>query len=156
MTVNKSHTLMQAASLILILIIWIATPEKVYAGTLYEYIDKNGDVVITDKLPPGVKAKNQESFPDVSEKQKMEWQKERDSQLQMNREVEEKKKEKQEKIRTIREELDRAKSEEQRYRSNMNQSALSSQRHRWRMLLDEQLKVIEEKQKMLNELETMP
>ena len=127
---------MHVASLILILIVWITVPEKVYGGTLYEYINKNGDAVITDKLPAGVKAKHKESFSDLSEEQKLESQKKSKSQLQMNRKVGEKRKEKQEKIRTIREELERAKSEEQRYRSDMNQSARPSQRHHWRMLMN--------------------
>jgi hypothetical protein len=38
----------------------------------------------------------------------------------------------------------------------MNQSANYSQRHHWRVMLDEQQKVIEEKQKLIDELEAQP
>ncbi len=152
---NKLGRLMPAASSALLFFIWIAAAGEAQGQTLYEYIGKDGTVIITDHPPPGVNAKKVESLPEPREEQKA-LDKEADEKMQNYREAEKKRKEREETIRDAREELEKAKRDEQNYRSNMNQSANYSQRHHWRVLVDEQLKLIEEKQKKLDELESSP
>ena len=76
--------------------------------------------------------------------------------MQRYREGAAKRNEKEENIRVLREELERAKRDEENYRMNMNQSSGFAQRHHWRTLVDEQLKLIEEKKKKLDDLESRP
>ena len=145
-----------AAPLVLAIFLWITVCGEAQGGTLYEYTDKNGAVVITDRPPPGVKATPKTSYPPITEEQKSAWEREKAEQLQQNPKGDEAKKEKQKKIRAVRAELKKAIRDEQHYRSNMNQSANYSQRHHWRLLVDEQEKVIAEKRKKLKDLESKP
>ena len=57
MTAYKLRGLMPAASLALLIFILIASAGEAQGQTLYEYIDKDGTVVITDSPPPGVNVK---------------------------------------------------------------------------------------------------
>ena len=156
MAANKLRVLIPAVSLMLVMAAWITISGEVYGGTLYQYIDKDGSTVITDNPPAGVQAEPLMSLPDITEEQKAETEKEDDAKIQKNQQADIKRLEKDEKIRTAREELERAKNDADLYRSNMNQSANYSQRHHWRVMLDEQQKVIEEKQKLIDELEAQP
>jgi len=138
-------------------IVWIISSAGLVQGqTLYEYIDKDGSVVITDSPPPGAKVKKVESEPPQTAEQKAAAEKENSERVQRYREAEDQKKDKDEAIRIAREELERAKRDEELYRANMNQASGYAQRHHWRTLVDEQLKLIEEKQKKLDELESRP
>lgn len=156
MAAHKLHVLIPAVSLVLVLSVWITISGEVYGGTIYQYIDKDGSTVITDNPPGGVLAKPVMSLPDITEEQKAESVKEDDAIKQKNQEADVKRLEKDEKIKTAREELEKAKTDADHYRSNMNQSANYSQRNHWRVMLDEQQKVIEEKQKLIDELEAQP
>ncbi len=156
MAAHRLRVLITAVSLIVLMAAWIAISEEAYGGTLYQYIDKDGSTVITDNPPEGVQAKPLMSLPDITEEQKAESEKEDDAKMQKDREADAKRLEKDEKIKTAREELERAKNDADLYRSNMNQSANYSQRHHWRVMLDEQQKVMEEKQKLIDELEAQP
>ena len=156
MAAHKLRVLIPAVSLILVLSVWIAISGEVYGGTIYQYIDKDGSTVITDNPPEGVLAQPVMSLPDMTEEQKAVSEKEDDATRQKNQEVDARRLEKDGKIKTAREELEKAKTDADHYRSNMNQSANYSQRHHWRVMLDEQQKVIEEKQKLIDELEAQP
>jgi len=156
MAAHKLRVLRPAVSLILVLSVWIAISGEVYGGTIYQYIDKDGSTVITDNPPEGVLAQPVMSLPDMTEEQKAVSEKEDDATRQKNQEVDARRLEKDGKIKTAREELEKAKTDADHYRSNMNQSANYSQRHHWRVMLDEQQKVIEEKQKLIDELEAQP
>jgi len=156
MAAHKLRILIMAVSFILVMAAWIAISGEAYGGTLYQYIDKDGSTVITDTPPEGVKAKPLMTLPDITEEQKAESEKERETKIQKYREADVKSQEKEEKIRAAREELDKAKSDEQLYRSNMNQSANYSQRFHWRTLVDEQEKLIADLQKKLDDLESGP
>jgi hypothetical protein len=156
MAANKLRVLIPAVSLMLVMAAWITISGEVYGGTLYQYIDKDGSSVITDNPPEGVQAKPMMTLPDITEEQKVEMEKDDDANKQKIQEADTKRLEKDEKIKTAREELERAKSDADHYRSNMNQSANYSQRHHWRLMLDEQQKVIEEKQKLIDDLEAQP
>jgi hypothetical protein len=156
MAAHKLRVLIPAMSLIMVMAAWISISGEVYGGTLYQYIDKDGSSVITDNPPEGVQAEPIMKLPETTEEQKVETEKEDNAIMQKNQEADEKRLGKDEKIKTVREELERAKNDADIYRSNMNQSANYSQRHHWRTMLDEQQKVIEEKQKLIDELEARP
>ena len=156
MAAHKLRVSIPAVSLILVLCALIALPGDANGEKLYQYIDKDGSTVITDNPPEGVSAQPVMSLPDVTEQQKAASEKEDDAAKLRNQEADAKRLEKVEKIKTAREELEKAKSDADHYRSNMNQSANYSQRHHWRTMLDEQLKAIEEKQKLIDELEAQP
>jgi hypothetical protein len=156
MAAHKLRVLILAVSLILVLSAWIAISGEVYGGKIYQYIDKDGSTVITDNPPEGVSAQPVMSLPDMTEEQKAVSEKEEDATRQKNQEADVKRLEKDGKIKTAREELEKAKTDADHYRSNMNQSANYSQRHHWRVMLDEQQKMIEEKQKLIDELEAQP
>jgi type IV secretory pathway VirB10-like protein len=153
MAAYKLRGLIPAASLILLVFIWIAAAGEAQGQTLYEYTDKDGSIIITDSPPPGVNAKKLESLPEPTKAQKAAAGKEANEKSQDYREADKKR---EENIRVAREELEKAKMDEQNYRSNMNQASGYSQRYHWRTLVDEQLKLIEEKQKKLDELESSP
>ena len=141
----------------LLAVAWvISSAGHVQGQTLYEYIDKDGSVVITDSPPPGAKIRKVESVPPQTEEQKSAAEKESGEKAQRYREADAQRQEKQEAVRIAREELEKAKRDEQLYRMNMNQASGYAQRHHWRTLVDEQLKLIEEKQKKLEELEGRP
>ncbi|MGC9976784.1 MAG: DUF4124 domain-containing protein [Syntrophales bacterium] len=156
MAAYKLRGLIPAASLILLVFIWIAAAGEAQGQTLYKYTDKDGSIIITDSPPPGVNAKKLESLPEPTEAQKAAADKKANEKSQDYREAEKKRGEREENIRVAREELEKAKMDEQNYRSNMNQASGYSQRYHWRTLVDEQLKLIEEKQKKLDELESSP
>jgi molecular chaperone GrpE (heat shock protein) len=143
-------------SLLLLGFVWIAVAGEAQGGTLYEYVDKDGTVVITDSPPPGVKVKTLDSLPKITEEQKVASEKEGNEKSQRYREADVKRKERDESIRTIREELEKAKRDEENYRANMNQASGYAQRNHWRKLVDEQLKLIDEKKKKLDDLESRP
>ena len=135
---------------------WIAAAGEAQGQALYEYIDKDGTVIITDSPPPGVKIKKLQSLPKMTEEQKAASEKEGNEKLQKYREADEKRKEREENIRAVREELEKAKRDEENYRMNMNQASGYAQRRHWRTLVDEQLKLIDEKKKKLEDLESRP
>jgi hypothetical protein len=154
MAFHKLPRLLLMVSLLLILV-WIAAGEA-QGQTLYEYIDKDGTVIITDSPPPGVNFKKVQSLPAMTEEQKAAAEKEDNERLQKYRETAAKRNEKEENIGVLREELEKAKRDEENYRMNMNQASGFAQRHHWRTLVDEQLKLIEEKKKKLDDLESRP
>jgi len=152
----KLRRLLPRVSLLLLGFVWIAAAGEAQGGTLYEYVDKDGTVVITDSPPPGVNVKPLESLPVITEEQKKASEKEGNEKLQRYREADAKRKEREENIKAIREELEKAKRDEDNYRVNMNQASGFAQRTHWRKLLDEQLKLIDEKKKKLDDLESRP
>jgi hypothetical protein len=133
--------------------LWISCPGELYGKTLYEYVDKDGTAVITDIQPPGGKFKTIEVPTEKTEEKKIE------SGNRPNKQAGEtvaKRNEKREKIRALKEELKKAKIDEQHYRSNMNQASGFSQRHHWRVHVDKQLEQIEKIEKEIEELERRP
>lgn len=156
MAAYKLRGLLRGVSLMLLSFVFLAAAGEAQGGTLYEYIDKDGTVVITDSPPPGVNVKTLDSLPKITEEQKAASEKEGSEQLQRYRQADAKRKEKEENIKAVREELEKAKRDEESYRANMNQASGYAQRHHWRTLVDEQLKLIEEKQKKLDDLESRP
>lgn len=151
-----------AVSLALIMVVWIAAPGELQGQTLYRYIDKDGSSVLTDNPPPGVKAKRIDSLPESTESTESTKEdvpdqgKETDIKAEKSKESEVKKKDKRGEIEALREEIAKAESNAQRYRSNMNQSPGFAQKRYWRNLLDDQEKDVEEKKKKLEELESSP
>jgi hypothetical protein len=156
MTAYKLHGLMPAASLALLIFILITSAGEAQGQTLYEYLDKDGTVIITDNPPPGVNVKKSQSLPIMTEDQKAASEKEGNEKLQRYREADAKRNEREANIRVAREELEKAIRDEQNYRANMNQASGYAQRHHWRTLVDEQLRLIEEKKKKLDDLESRP
>jgi hypothetical protein len=156
MTDHKLHSLITSILLLLVLSAWISLSSEVYGGTIYQYIDKDGSTVITDNPPEGVSATPVIEQPDLTVEQKEVTEKEDEAIKQKSQEADAKRLEKETKINAAREELEKAKRDADLYRSNMNQSANFSQRRHWRTMLDEQQKFIEEKQKLIDELEAQP
>lgn len=155
MAYYKIRRLLPRMSLLLLLsFVWIVASGEARGQTLYQYIDKDGTVIITDSPPPGVKIKKLQSLPNMTEEQKAASEKEGSEKLQKYREADAKRKDRNDNIRVVREELEKAKRDEQNYRMNMNQASGYAQRHHWRTLVDEQLKLIDEKQKKLDDLES--
>jgi len=156
----KLCRLLPRVSLLLLLLllsfIWIAAAGEAQGQTLYRYIDKDGTVIITDSPPPGVNVKTLDSLPKITEEQKAALEKEGNEKSQRYSETETKRNEKEENIKAIKEDLEKAKRDEENYRANMNQASGYAQRHHWRTLVDEQQKLIEEKQKKLDDLESRP
>jgi len=156
MTDHKLQGLISVILMLLVLSVWISLTSEVYGGTVYEYIDKDGSTVITDNPPEGVSAKPVIEQPDSTVEQKEATEKDEEAIKQKYQEAEAKRLEKEARINAAREELEKAKVDADHYRSNMNQSANYSQRYHWRTMLDEQQKFIEEKQKLIDELEAQP
>jgi hypothetical protein len=160
MAAHKFSALTQKGLLILIMIVWIATPGEVRGETLYKCIDKDGNVIITDNPLPEFQ------FVPVVPEQSLEMMEEQRLQLEkkeieietdvLQRINDDRKKDKQEKIMASREDLEKAKVNEESYRFNMIQTLDLSQRLYWGEMLDKQKKVVEEKQKKLNELQSEP
>jgi len=141
------------APLILMMIIWINVPGDAHGGALYKYTDKDGSIILTDNPPPGVEAKKYISSDDIPTETKAAPEIEPGVKTQSIQDSEAKKQDKRQKIQTLREEVDKAVSEEAAHRRNMNQAHGYVQRNYWRKLLDEKLKEIEEKRKQIEELE---
>jgi hypothetical protein len=156
MAAYKLRGLMPVASLTLLIFIWIAGGGEAQGQTLYEYMDKDGTVIVTDSPPPGVNVKKSQLLPNMPEEQKPASEKESSEKLQRYREADAKRKERAENIRVAREELEKAKRDEANYRANMNQASGYAQRNHWRKLVDEQLTLIDEKKKKLDDLESRP
>ena len=152
----KLCRLLPTVSLLLLSFVWISAAGDAQGQTLYEYVDKDGTVIITDSPPPGVNVKKSQSLPNMTEEQKAASEKEGNEKLQKYRDADVKRKEREENIRVVREELEKAKRDEENYRVNMNQASGFAQRYHWRTLVDEQLKLIEEKKKKLDDLESRP
>jgi len=150
----KLSKLLPRVSLLLLSFVWISASGEAQGQKLYQYIDKDGTLIITDSPPPGANIRKLQSLPDMTEEQKAASEKESSEKLEKYREADTKRNERDENIRVLREELERAKIDEQTYRANMNQASGYAQRHHWRTLVDEQLELIEEKQKKLDDLES--
>jgi hypothetical protein len=140
--------------LIVMMILWMTVPGDAHGGTLYKYTDKDGSIILTDNPPPGVKAKKYIVSDDMPTEPKAAPEIEPGVKIQSTQEAEAKKEDKQQKIKSLREELDKAVRDEAAYRRNMNQAQGYSQRRHWRQLVDEQLNLIEEKKKQIEELES--
>lgn len=153
MAANKYYALRQSG-LLLLLLVWIVAPGEARGQMLYKYIDEDGTYVITDNPPPEFKLVP-DSPPDVMEEKRLELEKEKEK-IQTTREAQEIRTTREEKIRAARSEWERAKSYEENYRLNMQQTANYSQRLYWRAMLDKQQKVVEEKKKQLDELMSLP
>lgn len=145
-----------AISVSFMMIAAIFLSENVQAGTIYEYVDRDGSVVLTDSPPPGSKVRPVQSYRDMTEADKQEMEKEKSSNMQKYRESEGKRKEKEEKIRAAREEYEQAVRNEQQYRANKNQASGYAQQRHWIQMLEEQNKELAEKKKKLQELESEP
>lgn len=126
------------------------------AGTIYEYIDRDGDVVLTDSPPPETRAKPVQIYRDMTEADKKALEKEKSSKLQKYQESDLKRKEKEEKIRAAREEYEQAVKDEQWHRANKNQASGYSQQRQRAQMLEEKKKEMEEKKNKLQELEINP
>jgi len=131
-------------------------PGMLQAGTIYEYVDRDGSVVLTDSPPPGVKAKPVQTYRDMTEADKQELEKAKSSQMLKYREADVKRKEKADKLRVAREEYEQAVKNEQQYRANKNQASGYAQQRHWIHMLEEQNKELEEKKKKIQELESEP
>jgi hypothetical protein len=138
----------------IMIIISFCISGNAWAGTIYDYVDRDGSVVFTDSPPPGVNARPIQSFKKLTEEENRALEKERSSRMESFRESEEKRKEKEEKIRAARAEYEQALQEEQRFRSNKNQARGYAQQRYWIKMMEEQSKEIEEKKKKLQEIES--
>lgn len=146
-----------ALSLILIMmIVWCVIPKYSWGGTLYQYKDKDGTIVITDTPPPGVNAKPMQSFEDRTVDTKAGPDKEAEATKQASPKAEASREENRAKISILKKELEQAIKNEAEYRANMNQAHGFAQRSHWRKLVDDELKEIEEKKKKIEELESAP
>ena len=150
----KLCKLLLRVSLLLLSFVWIASASEAQGQTLYQYTDNDGSVIITDSPPPGVTVKKLQSLPGMTEEQKAASEKESSERLQKYREADTNRKDRDADIRVVREELEKAKRDEEGYRRNMNQASGYAQRNHWRTLVDEQLRLIEETQKKLDDLES--
>jgi hypothetical protein len=139
---------------ILMMITWMAVPGDAYGAALYKYTDKDGSIILTDNPPPGVEAKEYLSSDDIPIETKAAPDVEPGVKTQSIPDAEAKKQDKRSKIETLRQEVDKAVSEEAAHRRNMNQSSGYAQRNYWRKLVDEKLKEIEEKKKQIEDLES--
>ena len=139
-----------------ILLAFIVLSENVQAGTIYEYVDKDGSVVFTDSPPPETKVSPVENYRDMTEAEEQELEKEKTASMQKYQKSTEKRQAKEEKIRAARAEYEQALKDDQRYRSNKNQASGFAQQRHWIQMMEEQIKVIEEKKKKLQELESGP
>jgi hypothetical protein len=134
----------------------VFTACMLWAGTIYEYTDKDGSVMLTDNPPPGVNAKPVQKFQDMTDAERQALQQEKASSMQKYEEADTKRQEKEEKIRIARKEYEQALENEQRYRSNRNQSGNYSQQRHWNLMLQEVAKEIAQKKKKLDKLEQEP
>ena len=134
----------------------VAFSGSVQAGTIYEYTDRDGSVILTDSPPPGVKARPLQTYQDMTETDKEEMAKEKAEQMEKYRSSDVKRNEKEEKIRAAKEEYEQALKDEERYRSNKNQASGYVQQRHWIKELEAQDAKIEEKKKKLQELESEP
>ena len=155
---KQLHVSIPAASLMLIMIAWIVIPGEVNGGTVYRYISKDGSVAFTDNPPPGVKAELFGSFNEMSNEEKLEWEKEQDAKMEKYREEEARRLSREQETGPAREEYERAKSTLEQYRVNLNRAA-SDQYTRWlnwKKKIEEQEKDVAEKKKILDALESKP
>jgi hypothetical protein len=60
-----------------ILLASIVLSGDVQAGTIYEYVDKDGSVVLTDSPPPETKVRPVQNYRDMTEADKQEMEKEK-------------------------------------------------------------------------------
>ncbi|MEN6321310.1 MAG: hypothetical protein ABFD82_21525 [Syntrophaceae bacterium] len=155
MTTHTFRTLTLMGIIILIVVVWITNPGDVRGGPLYRCIDKDGDVIITDhplpefKTIPGHPAEMTEEQRELLEKQEKEI--EMDVYKQV---IDGAKKDKQARLNDAREELARAKEDQENYRMHIEQTTDLDKRVYWREMYDKQQKVVEEKQRRLQELES--
>ncbi|MBM4270972.1 MAG: DUF4124 domain-containing protein [Deltaproteobacteria bacterium] len=156
MTGTLFRTSMILPVVILSLFISLVYSGNAWGGPYYQYTDSDGSVVITDNPPPGVKAKPLHTLKETTEQERVEWEKEKTLRMQQYREEDAKRSEKSDKIKTLREELERAKMNEEKYRSNMNQSHGFAQKNSWKKQLEEQQKEIDEIKKKIDEAEKGP
>ena len=140
----------------MMMITCVAFSGSVQAGTIYEYTDRYGSVVLTDSPPPGVKARPLQTYQDMTETDKGEMAKEKAEQMEKYRSSDVKRNEKEEKIRAAREEYEQALKDEERYRANKNQASGYVQQRRWIKEIEAQDAKIEEKKTKLQELESEP
>lgn len=140
--------------LILMMITWMAVPGDVYSDTLYKYLDKDGSIIVTDNPPPGVKVEEYRTSDTMPTETKPMPEVEPGVKPQPVQDADAKRQDKRRKIESLRQELDKAISEEASHRRNMNQSSGYAQRRYWRTLVDEKLKEIEDKKKQIEELES--
>jgi hypothetical protein len=143
-------------SVLSIMTAFILFSRDIQAGTLYECIDKDGSVILTDSPPPGCKVKVAEQYRDMTEAEKQELKKAQASTMEKFQDSQAKRKEKEESLRAARAEYEQALKDEQRYRSNKNQASGYAQQRHWIKMMEEQSKVIAEKKKKLQELESEP
>jgi hypothetical protein len=157
MATHKFSSLTQKGILILIMIVWITTPGEVRGGTLYKCIDKDGNVIITDNPLPEFQSVPGQSLEMMEERRLQLEKKEKEIDTEVSQRItDDTKKDKRERIMAASEDLGKAKVNEESYRFNMEQTIDLSQRLYWREMLDKQKKVVEEKQKKFNELQSEP
>jgi hypothetical protein len=157
MAARTFRTLTLTGLLILTIIVWITNPGEVQGGPLYRCIDKDGDVIITDKpLPefksiPGHPAEMTEEQRELMDKQ------EKEIEMDVYKEViGGAKKDKDSGLSAARGELARAKEELENYRIQIEQTKDLDKRVYWREMYDKQQKVVEEKERRVQELESGP
>lgn len=148
MSANKLLPLVKVVLVLLIMIVWMITSGELSEGGMYKYVDKDGNVIITDNPPPDFKIEPDELPAEAVEQQK----------LQLEKKIDLKRdggynKEKQEEITKARNELDKALTDEESYRLNLQQAASLPDRLHWRELLDKQQEVVKEKREKLHEIE---
>jgi hypothetical protein len=157
MAAHKFSALTQKGILILIMMVLITTTGEVRGGTLYKCIDKDGNVIITDNPLPEFQSVPGQSREMMEEQRLQLEKKEKEIETDvLQRITDDTKKDKRERIMAASEELGKAKVNEETYRFNMEQTINLSQRLYWLEMLDKQKKVVEEKQKKLNELQSEP
>jgi hypothetical protein len=157
MAAHKFSALTQKGILILIMMVLITTTGEVRGGTLYKCIDKDGNVIITDNPLPEFQSVPGQSLEMMEEQRLQLEKKEKEIETDvLQRITDDTKKDKRERIMAASEELGKAKVNEETYRFNMEQTINLSQRLYWLEMLDKQKKVVEEKQKKLNELQSEP
>lgn len=157
MATHTFRTLTLKSLLILTIIVWITNPGEVQGGPLYRCIDKDGDVIITDKpLPefksiPGHPAEMTEEQRELMDKQEKEIEMDVYKQVMGGA-----KKDKDSGLSAAKAELSKAKEEQENYRIQIEQTKDLDKRVYWREMYDKQQKVVEEKEQRVRELESGP
>ncbi|MBN1663225.1 MAG: DUF4124 domain-containing protein [Deltaproteobacteria bacterium] len=158
----RSFVSYAAASAFFIIILAASFPQCVQAKTLYRYVDKDGTVILTDQEPPqGTSAQRRESIPEPTEDQKSDAPDDTAATIQkegteQKEKADAKNAEKQEKIKTLINEIEAAKSDIKRYEVQRNIAVSNVRKNYVKSQIEQKLKEIAEKEEELQVLQEEP
>lgn len=156
---KRSHAVRAVWFLLPVLLLWMLGAGQLFGAEIYRYVKKDGTVVYTDTPahPAGVEVERLGPMPEMTPKERKEWENKQEADMEQYRQDEARRKRDETVIAPLREEYEAALRTLDHYKVRLRHDSYTNARMvYWKKKIEEQEEVVAEKKLKLEEAENLP